>query len=839
VTEASPARTRETLQQAFEAFLSDRDPQLLLARRTELVDSIVQSAAPECLSGTHVPRIGVAAVGGYGRRELFPYSDVDILLLVEVESDLAKVKDAVAEFLRALWDSGLRVSHSVRTIAECCRWHDDNIELHISLLDLRFLCGDRELFSALSERLPHAYNQDATVLNRRLSELTRHRHAKFNDTVYHLEPNIKEAPGGIRDIHLLRWLGQLLPQHGAIVELRQELETAAQFLYGLRCFLHIQAGRDNNLLNFERQDEAARRLLSEPLAPEAWMRLYFQHARRVFQSSLRALEHAEAQNPSLLGQFRDWRSRLSTREFTISRDRIYLRNPAETLNSAESILGLFSFAGRHGMHLSWDAQRRLRGDVEKLSRLFSETPPAWRAWRELLSQPRTALALGEMQQTALLAAAIPEWRSIDSLVVRDFYHRYTVDEHTFIAIETIDNLIANRSDTPSRFHEFLIEQDDQTIVRLALLLHDIGKGTDPGDHVRGSLAAAHSIMQRLKVPERFAEAVLFLIEHHLDLSLIMNGRDIDDPATARFLTGRIGTREDLRRLALVTYADITAVNPTAMTPWRLEQLWRVYATGEEQLTRELASERIDEISLLHDDRIVSPRVAEFLDGLPKRYLRTHTREQIEHHFSLADKVRREGVAAEISREAGAYLLTLSARDQPGLFASLCGALASFGMSIVKAEAASNANGYVLDLIRFTDPTRTLELNPEEMSRVEWTVKCVVRGSIEVTDLLKRRRQVPRPSTHVMMPAVRFDDHASDSSTLIEFAGEDRPGLLYDLASAISDCDCNIELVLVDTEGHRAFDVFYVTHNGRKLSQTMQNGLHARLMRVGDGIPEPA
>jgi [protein-PII] uridylyltransferase len=126
-----------------------------------------------------------------------------------------------------------------------------------------------------------------------------------------------------------------------------------------------------------------------------------------------------------------------------------------------------------------------------------------------------------------------------------------------------------------------------------------------------------------------------------------------------------------------------------------------------------------------------------------------------------------------------------------------------------------------------------------MSRVEWTVKCVVRGSIEVTDLLKRRRQVPRPSTHVMMPAVRFNDHASDSSTLIEFAGEDRPGLLYDLASAISDCDCNIELVLVDTEGHRAFDVFYVTHNGRKLSQTMQNGLHARLMRVGDGIPEPA
>jgi [protein-PII] uridylyltransferase len=836
---ALPARTRETLQRGFEEFLIDRDPRLLLARRTELVDSLVRSAAAHHLSGTDEPRIGVAAVGGYGRRELFPYSDVDILLLVQLESDLGEVKDTVSEFLRVLWDSGLRVSHSVRTVAECCRLHDDNIELHISLLDLRFLCGDRDVFNALSERLPEMYKREAGSLNRRLSELVRQRHLKFNNTVYHLEPNIKEAPGGVRDIHALRWLGQLLPQHGALVEFLHELETAEQFLYSLRCFLHIQAGRDNNLLNFERQDEAARSLPNVPLAPEAWMQLYFQHARRVFQSSLRALEYAEAQNPSLLGHFREWRSRLSTREFTISRERIYLRNPAETLMSAESVLGLFTFAGRHGMRLSWDTQRRLRGDLENLSRLFCGSSPAWRTWRELFSQPRTALALGEMQETGLLAAAIPEWRNIDSLVVRDFYHRYTVDEHTLVAIETIDSLIANKPDTPSRFHDFLLEEDDQAIARLAVLLHDIGKGTDPGDHVRGSLAAARIVMQRLKGPQRLAEAVLFLIEHHLDLSMIMNGRDMEDPATARFLTARIGTREDLRRLAVITYADISAVNPTAMTPWRLEQLWRVYTMGDEQLTRELATERIHEISLLDNTSTISPKLAQFLDGLPKRYLRIHTREQIEHHCALADKGRREGVAAEISHEAGAYLLTISAPDRPGLFASLCGTLASFGMSIVRAEAASNAHGCVLDLIRFTDPTRTLELNPEEMSRLEWTVKCVVKGSVEVTDLLKRRRRVPRPSTHVMMPSVRFDNHASDTSTLIEFAAEDRPGLLYDLASAISDCACNIELVMVDTEAHKAFDVLYVTHKGEKLSQATQNRLHAGLMRAAGGLPESA
>ena len=822
----------------MEAFLTDRDSGLLLARRTELVDSTVTSVAAEYLSGVGIPPIAVGAVGGYGRRELFPYSDVDILVLVELESQLADLKNPVAELLRVLWDSGLRVSHSVRTVAECCRLHDSNVELHISLLDLRFVYGDRGVFDALSEQLPHLYNREAGILNQRLSELARQRHVKFNNTVYHLEPNIKEAPGGVRDLHLLRWLRQLLPQHAAVLEFVDELDAARQFLFSLRCFLHIRASRDNNLLSFERQDEAARSLHTVPLAPEAWMRLYFQHARRVFQSSVRALEYAETQNPSLLGHFREWRSRLSTREFTISRDRIYLRNPPETLLSGESVLGLFSFAGRHGIRLSWDTQRRLRTNREHLSLLFREKRPPWRAWRELFSQSHTALALGEMQETGLLAAAIPEWQSIDSLVVRDFYHRYTVDEHTLVAIEVIDNLIAKKPDTPTRFHEFLPEDDDQTIVRLAVLMHDIGKATNPGDHVNGSLTVARAIMQRLNVPQPFVKAVLFLIEHHLDLSLIMNGRDLEDSATARFLTSRIGTREDLRRLTVITYADISAVNPTAMTPWRLEQLWRAYSTGEAQLTRELATDRIHDILLL-DDGIGSARLAHFLDGLPKRYLRTHTREQIEYHCAMADKSRREGVAAEISREAGAYLLTVSAPDHPGLFAALCGALASFGMSIVKAEAASNAENYVLDLIRFTDPMRTLELNPEEISRVEWTIKCVVKGSVEVADLLKRRPHVPRPRTHMMMPAVRFDNHASDASTLIEFVGEDRPGLLYDLASVISKCTCNIELVMVDTEAHKAFDVFYVTRNGEKLARPVQNRLRAGLVKAGGGLAKPA
>lgn len=813
---------REALQPALAAFLEDRNPARLLAARTELVDSVVASVAADCFSDT---RLSIAAVGGYGRRELFPFSDIDILVLVEDELDLVKIKEPLSEFLRVLWDSGLRLSHSARTLAECCRLQNDNIELHISLLDVRYLRGDTEIFAQLAERLPEMFRRDRGALTKLLVEMARQRHSKFNDTVYHLEPNIKEAPGGIRDIHLLRWLAALLPQHEAVRESLVELKPAENFLDALRCFLHIKSGRDNNLLSFELQDEAARSLPSEPLSPEAWMRLYFQHARRISQLSLRALEFAEAQDASLLRQFRDWRSRLSTAEFTISRERIFLRNPGETLASAESVLRLFTFVARHGIRLSWDAQRRLRSELEKIAGQFHENPPSWQNWQELFLQPNTALALQQMQETGLLAAALPEWQSVDGLVVRDFYHRYTVDEHTLVALEAVDHLIAHKQDTPARFHEFDLQNDDQIALRLAILLHDIGKGTHPGDHVRGSIDAAITLMRRFGVPEQLQQAVLFLIQHHLDLSLIMNGRDLDDPATARLLTSRVGTQEDLRRLTLLTYADIHAVNPTAMTPWRLEQLWRVYTTGVEQLTRELATDRIHE-------EPASARLSAFLEGLPKRYLRTHSREQIERHCELGQKSKRDDVAVEISREAGAYLMTVIARDVPGLFASLCGTLASFGMNIVKAEAASNAAGSALDLIRFTDPMRTLELNPGEVRRLEWTVECVVRGSIEVSDLLKRRRRVPRPATEARIaPTVRVNNEASDTATLIEFVGEDRPGLLYDLASSISGCGCNIEIVMIDTEAHKAFDVFYVTRNGRKLSETLQQRLASEMTQA--------
>lgn len=800
--------------------------------RTAAVDDLILDKAGKFLLNRVDFPVALAAVGGYGRRELFPHSDIDLLVLVEDEPQLLRIKEPVSEFIRELWDTNLKVSQSVRPLAECCRFNDQNIELHISLLDLRFLAGDRALFDKFQPRLADFYKQNGARLMRRLCEMTRQRHLKFQGTVYHLEPNVKEGPGGIRDIHLLHWLSTLAPNKEPLVLALDETEEAKSFLYSVRRFLHSSSGRDNNLLSFEMQDEAARSLPAQPVAPEQWMREYYRHARRIFQRSLRALEFSESQDSSLMRQFRDWRGRLSTSEFTISHDRIFLRNPAATLGSADSVLGLFAFIARHGVLLSWDAQRKVQAAVPQLEAAFRASPPRYTVWRELMSQPHAAAGLRQMQETGLLAIAIPQWHAVESLVVRDFYHRYTVDEHTLVAIEAIDSLYEAKSNAASRFSQLAIEYENGWLLRLALLLHDIGKGTTPGDHVRGSLDVADELLPALSLPIEDRQTIRFLIEHHLDLSSVMNGRDLNDPATARFLTGRLGTQENLKALVLFTYADISAVNPTALTPWRAEQLWRVYTLTEEQLTRELTSDRIHGVSASPAYSRNGSELDRFLEGFPTRYLRIHTREQIERHFDLEQRRKRDGVAVEIAREPGAYRLSVVAADQPGLFASICGALASYGMDILKAEASSNASGCILDEIRFADPMRTLELNPGETARLEWTIECVIKGVIQVPDLLKRRRAASRPKVAPkIMPRIHFDNDASDASTLIEFVAEDRPGLLYDLASAFSGAECNIELVLVDTEAHKAIDVFYVTRRGDKLDEATRNRLLKDLDRA--------
>ena len=803
-----------------------------LAARTQAVDDTVVRGVRDFLEPLVRKPFAIVATGGYGRRELFPFSDIDFVLLFEDEPDSAALKEPLGELLRFLWDSALKVSHSVRTVAECCRLNEQNTELHISLLDARFVCGDESLFQSGAARLADFYRGSAMKLAMRLADMVRARHTKFEGTVYHLEPNVKEGPGGVRDVHFLHWAAQLAPQKEPLVEAATEARGVAAFLYDVRYFLHVESGRDNNVISFELQDRAAAVLPTRATTPEEWMREYYRHARRAFQSSLQALEFLSLADTSLVRQFLDRRGRLSTGDFTVAHDRIFLRNPAQALGSFLSIFELFIFVARQGVPLSWDAQRRVSERLRSFGDAQGETVLAWASWRELLGQPHVALAIREMQLCGILPVVFPVWHAIDSLVVRDFYHRYTVDEHTTVALATVDDLLIRKDETAARFRELAREDDNLPILRMALLLHDVGKGTTPGEHVRGSLLAADDFLRSISVPEAEREQIGFLVEHHLDLSVAMNGRDLEDPATGRALAAQALTAENLRRLTLLTFADISAVNPTAMNPWRAEQLWRAYSVAAAQLTRELVSDRIHQTAKAPVTTLARPELTLFLEGFPTRYLRIHSREQIERHFALEKERQKNGCAVKLHHEPGAFVMTALARDKPGVFASLCGALASFGMTILRAEAASNASGCVLDEFRFADPNHTLELNPDELPRLQWTAECALRGAIDVRELLKRRRANPRPrSLSQLVPSVHFDDAASELSTLVYFTAYDRPGLLFDLASALTEAGCNIEVVLVNTEAHKAIDVLYLTKDGAKLDGQTRETLRQRLLAV--------
>ncbi len=769
-----------------------------LASRSAEVTDAVRRAWSNALQPRFPSGVALAATGGFGRNELFPYSDVDLLFVVEFENQIPAMKDALSAFLQSLWDTGLRPSHAVHTVAYCVAEHEDNRELTISLLDRRLLAGDPAMFKWLDDRFRAFIVRRGAAIGTQLAHLAASRRATFQDTIYHLEPNIKDAPGGLRDLQTVRWLealgisGGVAPGGGA-----EALAAAFDFLGAIRIRLHEIAGRDENRLTFDVQEALSDR-------PADLMRDYFRHAREVNRAVVRSLESALAKEETLLGRFHEWRSRLSTADFTVSRDRVLLRLPG----AANRGLELFEFVARHQLRLAADTLDRLNG---------VEIDARWEDWKRLLQLPGASRGLHAMQESGALASAIPEWRLIECLVVRDFYHRYTVDEHTLVAIASLESI------TDKRIADLWAEIDQPELVRFALLLHDIGKGSGH-DHVAESARIAREVLTRLEAPEADRAAIEFLVARHLDLSAVMTSRDLSDEATAKMLAERLGTVERLKQLTIMTYADISAVNPQAMTPWRLEQLWRVYLLAHAELTRGLHAERIHDAPGVEADR------AAFLEGLPMRYLRTHLPSEIDAHFELARQLDSRPVAIEIAHERGVYRLTLLTRDRPGLFAAVAGAISSFGLSILKAEAFANAQNIVVDTFSFSDPHRTLELNPPEVDRLRGIVRRVVEGKQDAAKLLRGRPKPLLPSRSARLkPNVVLNNHASASATLIEIVAEDRPGLLYDLSRAISDAGCDIEVVLIDTEAHKALDVFYVTSKGGKVEGELQDRLKSSLV----------
>ncbi|MGY3438957.1 MULTISPECIES: [protein-PII] uridylyltransferase [unclassified Marinovum] len=809
---------------------------------TWLTDKLVLTAwrvATELLhplsNPTEGERLSLIAVGGYGRGEMAPFSDVDLLFLTPYKIT-SWAESVIESMLYILWDLRLKVGHSSRTVRDCIRLGGEDFTIRTALLEHRLLAGDEPLAERLDTRLSEDLftGTEREFVEAKLEERDA-RHEKQGGQRYMVEPNVKEGKGGLRDLQSLYWIAkyvhhvshssELVPLGVFDPEEYSSFERAENFLWATRCHLHLVAGRPQEQLTFDLQVEVASAMgyidRGGRRAVEHFMQDFFLHATEVGDLTrifLTSLEADHTKGPALIERI--FRRTPKVKDgYIVTNGRLAIADEAAFLSDKLNMLRLFEEALRSEVLIHPDAMRLVKSNLSLIDDDMRRDPAAAKQFLDLLlKHGNPERALRRMNELGVLAAFIPEFAPIVAMMQFNMYHHYTVDEHTIQVIHHLAEIERGELDEELPVSTEIIEKGiDRKVLYVALLLHDIGKGRDEDHSILGA-RIARVVAPRLGLTKKECETVEWLVRYHLLMSDMAQKRDIADPRTVRDFAKAVKTVERLNLLCVLTVCDIRGVGPGTWNNWKAALLRALY-----RQTRRALEDGMEALNRENRGTEAKKDLRKALVDWPTKEVRAETGRHyppywqglhVTAHVVFAGLLRNladNEIAIDLhpDEDRDATRVCFAMADHPGIFSRMCGALTLVGANVVDARTFTTKDGFATAAFWVQDsegaPYEASKL-PRMRTMIHKTLlgEVVTRDAIKSRDKIKKRERAFRVPTHIT-----FDNDGSEIYTIIEVDTRDRPGLLFDLTRTLANANVYISSAVIATYGEQVVDSFYV------------------------------
>jgi [protein-PII] uridylyltransferase len=801
-----------------------------------LFDFVLTSVYP-LANPTAGEKIALVAVGGYGRGELAPYSDIDLLFLQPYKST-PHTEQLVEYMLYVLWDLGLKVGHATRSVADTIQHAKRDVTIRTALLEARYLTGEQVLFLDLKKRFESEVIKGSATqfLEAKLKERD-DRHARLGDSRYLVEPNVKEGKGGLRDLHTLFWIAKYIYRVDEVEKLvergvlsskeARRFARAQDFLLTVRCHLHFLGGRGDDRLTFDRQRDIARLMHYTDRAGtsgiERFMKHYFLITKDVGDLTriFCALLEAEQQKPGRFS-WRNWGAKRTLDGFVVDNGRLDVASDSAFRDDPLNLLKLFHVAQEHELDIHPRALRLVTQSLRLIDHGLRNDPAANALFMAMLTSrqdPETALR--RLNESGVFGRFVPDFGRVVAQMQYDMYHSYTVDEHSLMAIGILHDIETDAlKDELPLATAIMPTLDSRRVLYLATLLHDIAKGRG-GDHSIIGAEIAERLGPRLGLRPDETENVSWLVRWHLLMSNTAQKLDLDDEETIRGFVAQVQSPERLKLLLVLTVADIRAVGPKVWNGWKAALLRKLYHDALEMMSGGILEEgRAARITAAQAE--VRKLLADFTDAdfetfrgvtYPYYWLAFEPEAQA-RHARIVREADRDGMPLAVkSRVDQAHAVTevvVYTADHAGLFSRLAGALAMAGANVVDAKILTMANGMALDTFWIQDRDGGAFARPDKLAKLSVMFMHVLRGKLSPQIELAAPRGIPtRTRVFTVQPRVLFDNTASATQTLIEVNGRDRPGLLHEVTRAMTGLNLQISRAKISTYGEKVVDVFYV------------------------------